>query len=88
MEALARHEEAQRLARWVQELDPDLKEALLLREQEGLDYAAIASTLEIPVGTVKTRIHRARLALRQRSEKPGNPGASGASKMREREHGM
>ena len=43
-------------------LSPPLRDALVLRAIEGLDYAAIADALELPLGTVKSRI---RLALKQ-----------------------
>ncbi|GAB5497274.1 MAG: RNA polymerase sigma factor SigM [Phycisphaerales bacterium] len=46
-------------------LDPDLRSVLLLRDAQGLDYAQIAELLEVRVGTIKSRIFRARLALRQ-----------------------
>lgn len=49
-------------------LDPDLRSVLLLRDAQGLDYAQIAELLEVRVGTVKSRIFRARLALRQSVE--------------------
>ncbi|MFI4894157.1 MAG: RNA polymerase sigma factor [Phycisphaerales bacterium JB058] len=49
-------------------LDPDLRSVLLLRDAQGLDYAQIAELLEVRVGTVKSRIFRARLALRQMVE--------------------
>lgn len=49
-------------------LDPDLRSVLLLRDAQGLDYAQIAELLEVRVGTVKSRLFRARLALRQAFE--------------------
>ena len=49
-------------------LDPDLRSVLLLRDAQGLDYAQIAELLEVRVGTVKSSIFRARLALRQSVE--------------------
>jgi RNA polymerase sigma-70 factor, ECF subfamily len=46
-------------------LPADQRELLLLREYEGLDYQQIADLLEIPEGTVKSRLNRARSALRE-----------------------
>ncbi|MCZ7419747.1 MULTISPECIES: RNA polymerase sigma factor [unclassified Micromonospora] len=45
---------------------PDLAEALTLRDVLDLDYREIAELLDIPVGTVKSRIHEARRQVRQR----------------------
>jgi RNA polymerase sigma-70 factor, ECF subfamily len=42
------------------------KEALILREYHGLDYAEIAKILNKNLGTIKTLIHRARMALKDR----------------------
>ncbi len=47
------------------ELTPDLRTALVLYDLEGETYGDIAKALEIPEGTVKSRIHRARNALRE-----------------------
>jgi RNA polymerase sigma-70 factor (ECF subfamily) len=47
------------------ELPDDLRIATVLYDIEGLSYREIASALEIPEGTVKSRIHRARNALRE-----------------------
>lgn len=44
-------------------LSPELKEALVLRDLEGLAYREIADTLGIPEGTVKSRINRGRVEL-------------------------
>jgi len=38
----------------------------VLRDIEGFDYQQIAEILELPVGTVKSRLHRARMELRDR----------------------
>ena len=48
------------------ELSPELRAAFLLREYHGLEYVEIARALEIDLGTVKSRLSRARAALRQR----------------------
>jgi len=47
-------------------LPDDLRMAITLYDIEGLSYREISSVLEIPEGTVKSRIHRARNALRDR----------------------
>jgi RNA polymerase sigma-70 factor (ECF subfamily) len=44
-------------------LSPELKEALVLRDLEGLAYREIAEMLGIPEGTVKSRINRGRVEL-------------------------
>jgi RNA polymerase sigma-70 factor (ECF subfamily) len=50
----------------LRELSPELRAAFVLREYHGLDYAEIASALSIDLGTVKSRLSRARAALRER----------------------
>ena len=44
----------------IENLPEDLKSAIMLREIEGLSYAEIAAAMECPVGTVRSRIFRAR----------------------------
>lgn len=46
-------------------LDESFRSVLILRDIQQLDYGQIADVLEVPVGTVKSRLFRARLALRQ-----------------------
>lgn len=50
----------------LRDLSPELRAAFLLREYHGLDYAEIAKALAIDLGTVKSRLSRARAALRER----------------------
>ena len=45
-------------------LRPEYRSCILLRHVEGLAYEEIAETLDLPLGTVKTYIHRARNELR------------------------
>ena len=45
------------------DLPEDLRTAILLREIEGMSYEEIAQTMECPVGTVRSRIFRAREAI-------------------------
>lgn len=47
-------------------LPPDLREALVLREIEGLSYEEIAMVMNCPIGTVRSRIFRARDAVSAR----------------------
>lgn len=58
------------IARTVQqaldELPEDLRTAIILRELEGLSYEEIASAMDCPIGTVRSRIFRAREAIDKR----------------------
>jgi RNA polymerase sigma-70 factor, ECF subfamily len=47
----------------LQSLSPELKEAIILRDLEGMAYQDIAELLSVPEGTVKSRINRGRLEL-------------------------
>ena len=46
------------------ELSEEFRTALVLKEIEGMSYEEIAEVMEVPLGTVRSRIHRARLELR------------------------
>ncbi len=46
-------------------LPEEFRTVLVLREMEGYCYEEIAEILDLPVGTVRSRLHRARLQLRQ-----------------------
>ena len=46
------------------ETHPGLVDALVLRDVQELEYAEIATLLDVPLGTVKSRIHQARHAIR------------------------
>ncbi len=50
----------------IAELDPDFREALILRDVENLSYEEIIDITGVAEGTVKSRIHRARALLKQR----------------------
>jgi RNA polymerase sigma-70 factor (ECF subfamily) len=61
-------EQTLRLDRAIEGLEPDLKSVLLLRDIQDMEYLQMADVLGLPVGTVKSRLFRARLALRQAME--------------------
>lgn len=50
----------------IEGLPPELRRAILLREMKGLSYEEIAKVMDSPVGTVRSRIFRAREAVAQR----------------------
>jgi RNA polymerase sigma-70 factor (ECF subfamily) len=49
-------------------LDAELREILVLRDIQGLSYEELADALSLPAGTVKSRLHRARQALKNALE--------------------
>lgn len=50
----------------IQELPEDLRTAIMLRELDGMSYEEIAQSMDCPVGTVRSRIFRARAAVEQK----------------------
>jgi len=61
--ASEQQEAARFLRQGLQALSPELKEAIILRDLEGMAYQEIADMLGVPEGTVKSRINRGRLEL-------------------------
>jgi RNA polymerase sigma-70 factor, ECF subfamily len=57
-------------------LDTDFRAVLVLRDIDQQDYATIGKTLEVPVGTVKSRLFRARLALRKEMDRLCSSGGT------------
>jgi RNA polymerase sigma-70 factor, ECF subfamily len=51
------------LQRGLARLSPDLREAVILRDLQGLEYREIQAVLKVPEGTVKSRINRGRIEL-------------------------
>jgi RNA polymerase sigma-70 factor (ECF subfamily) len=62
--ALDRRERIERLESALNRLTPDHRAVIVLKEIEELSYESIAEILGVPVGTVRSRLHRARLELR------------------------
>ena len=53
----------QKVGEVIAKLPPDLRQAIILRELEGLSYEEIAEAMDCPIGTVRSRIFRAREAI-------------------------
>ena len=68
-ETLESRESRHRLYRAMDAMDPHQRAILILRDVQDLDYKQIAEILEIPQGTVKSRLFRARAALREHIER-------------------
>ena len=62
--ALERSEEDAQLQAAMNRLSHEHREVLVLKDIEGLKYEAIADILGVPIGTIRSRLHRARLELR------------------------
>ena len=77
---LERKEARKALRAGLQALSPEHRKVLLLRETEGLSYQEIAQALDLEEGTVKSRIARARMALKDYLQKSGNFSSSPPSK--------
>jgi RNA polymerase sigma-70 factor (ECF subfamily) len=60
---VAGREARERLQAGLQKLSPELRETLILRDLEEMEYREIAQILHIPEGTVKSRLNRARAEL-------------------------
>jgi RNA polymerase sigma-70 factor (ECF subfamily) len=64
LEELEARELGSAIERAIAQLRPEYRACILLRHVEGLGYEEIAQSLDLPLGTVKTYIHRARHELR------------------------
>jgi len=64
-DAAIREEEKELVRKSIDELPDNYRNVLLLRDIEGIDTGETARLLDLTPGAVKTRLHRARLALRQ-----------------------
>jgi RNA polymerase sigma-70 factor (ECF subfamily) len=64
-ERVEREERAVQIQAALATLNEEHRTVIVLREIEGCDYEAIADILDLPVGTVRSRLHRARMQLRE-----------------------
>ena len=67
--ALERRELETALGRAIAELPEDRRIVVVLRDLEGLSYEEIAQVLELELGTVRSRLHRARAELKEKLER-------------------
>lgn len=63
------HQMEEILQRELASLEPDQRALVVLRDIEGLSYAEIEAVVGLPLGTVKSRLHRARMTLKERMAK-------------------
>ena len=62
---MARSEFRERLETALNQLTPEQREAFVLKHLDGLPYREISRILDVPVDSLKMRVHRARSALRE-----------------------
>lgn len=62
-EKVQRRETQEMVQKAIQKLSPELREAVILRDLQDMDYKEIAAALKVPEGTVKSRINRGRMEL-------------------------
>lgn len=75
--AMERSEDERMLAAAIAKLSQEHRAVLLMKDIDGLKYEDIAEAMRVPIGTVRSRLHRARLELRNLLE-PGSVGVAGA----------
>jgi RNA polymerase sigma-70 factor (ECF subfamily) len=66
VEQLERQERCRQVRQALKQLSDEHRTVLVLREIEGCDYETISEILDVPVGTVRSRLHRARMEMREK----------------------
>jgi RNA polymerase sigma-70 factor (ECF subfamily) len=67
--AIEQAEQGRRIQEALHRLSPEHRAVLVMKDMEGMKYEAMADILQVPIGTVRSRLHRARLELRELLEK-------------------
>jgi RNA polymerase sigma-70 factor (ECF subfamily) len=62
---LEQEERVDQVRRALATLSEEYRAVLVLREMEGCDYETISEMLDLPIGTVRSRLHRARIQMRE-----------------------
>ena len=63
--ALEQAEQERRIQIALARLSPEHRAVLVMKDMEGQKYETMAEILQVPIGTIRSRLHRARLELRQ-----------------------
>jgi RNA polymerase sigma-70 factor (ECF subfamily) len=63
--ALEQAEQERRIQRALNQLSPEHRAVLILKDMDGQKYEEIAEILRVPIGTIRSRLHRARTELRE-----------------------
>ncbi|HEV3119751.1 MAG TPA: sigma-70 family RNA polymerase sigma factor [Gemmataceae bacterium] len=69
--ALEKTEQERRIQEALNRLSPEHRTVLVLKDIDGQKYEAMAETLGVPIGTIRSRLHRARIELREILERMG-----------------
>jgi RNA polymerase sigma-70 factor, ECF subfamily len=64
-QGLERAEEERRVQEALNRLSPEHRTVLILKDMEGQKYEMMAEILQVPIGTIRSRLHRARAELRE-----------------------
>jgi RNA polymerase sigma-70 factor (ECF subfamily) len=67
--ALEQAEQERRVRHVLSRLSPEHRAVLIMKDMEGQKYETMAEVLDVPIGTIRSRLHRARLELRELLEK-------------------
>lgn len=62
--AIEKAEQEKRIQDALNRLSPEHRAVLILKDMEGQKYETIAEILQVPIGTIRSRLHRARMELR------------------------
>jgi RNA polymerase sigma-70 factor, ECF subfamily len=63
--ALEQVEQERRIQKALNQLSPEHRSVLVLKDMEGQKYEEMAEILQVPIGTIRSRLHRARTELRE-----------------------
>jgi RNA polymerase sigma-70 factor (ECF subfamily) len=63
-QALEQAEQELRIQRALGQLSPEHRAVLVMKDMEGQKYETMAEILQVPIGTIRSRLHRARVELR------------------------